>query len=189
MGKREDKIEMIVNQAVNILREEEASSLSMRKVAENCGIRLSNVQYYFPDKEALVKATIESYFKACEKEILGVLPTDGMIIFDLEDLIQKLLNDYLVVGTESDQCAMFREIWAMAVRNKSIAETLTEYYQKYTAWLVNVIAEYAENPKLVISILTPYFEGYSVMGNGLPNSKTEIVNALAKMVATMDKSK
>lgn len=187
MGKREDKIQLIINQAITILREEGASSLSMRKVADQCGIRLSNVQYYFPDKEALVKATIEAYFKSCEKDVLGVLPIDGVLIFGLEDVLRKLLTDFLLVGNNSPQCAMFREIWAMSTRNEAVADTMRAYYSKYNEWLVNVIAQYAKNPKQVVSLLLPYFEGYSIMGDTIPQAKEEVVEALISAIMYLER--
>jgi AcrR family transcriptional regulator len=61
--------EAIVNTARSILVEEGYERLVMREVAQRCGIKLGNLQYYFPTKEALLTTVIE---REAEKDIATI---------------------------------------------------------------------------------------------------------------------
>jgi AcrR family transcriptional regulator len=58
------KVEHLLNCAMNILKESGDQGLTMRKVAEAAGMRLSNVQYYFKTKELLLGALLEGFLLA-----------------------------------------------------------------------------------------------------------------------------
>lgn len=187
MGKREETIASIIEQTTYLLTKEGVGGLSMRKVADLTKIRLSNLQYYFKDRDELLKATIDHYFKQCQEDVLKSLPSPAnKTSTTLEDILRETLQQGLIVGEVNAQCAMFREIWALSTRNSNIATSLQDYYRQYCQWLVQLIASYTTQPKVVVSLLTPYVEGYSITGASLPLGKKEVIALLIKLVKVVE---
>jgi len=182
MGKREEKITSIIQHTTRLLVQEGVGGLSMRRVADLAEIRLSNLQYYFKDREALLKATVAHYFEQYKTDVLQSLPSSDTKEIKLESLLRETLQKGLVLGDTNEQCAMFREIWALSTRNTNIAVLVKEYYQHYCQWLVQLMASYTPHSQLIVSLLMPYVEGYSVMGQALPLSKEEVIDLLVKTV-------
>ncbi|MCX7283860.1 MAG: helix-turn-helix domain containing protein [Novosphingobium sp.] len=85
-------IEQIVDQALELLREEGMDKLSMRRLAARVGIRAPSLYYYFPDKAALMAAMMERLFGRC---LDAIPPTDdwrrwmhgfGRAIWEVQDI-------------------------------------------------------------------------------------------------------
>jgi AcrR family transcriptional regulator len=181
MSKRAEKTRTIIQTTIKILREEGAGGLTMRKVAKLSEIRLSNLQYYYKDKDALLKATIHDYFRENEIQVaqsIANLPSDISFV----DLLKLILNEALIDGNSSERCAMFREIWALATKMPTIDALVRSYYQQYNHWLCQQFAPSSKEPAMIVSLLMPYIEGYSLMGNALPISKEEVIEGLVKMI-------
>lgn len=58
-------VEQIVDQALELLREEGMAKLSMRRLAARVGVRAPTLYYYLPDKAALMTAMMERLFVRC----------------------------------------------------------------------------------------------------------------------------
>lgn len=96
-GRMEDKpdlkltVEQIVDQALELLREEGMEKLSMRRLAARVGVRAPSLYYYLPDKAALMAAMMERLFARC----LALIPPTsdwqvwmrgfGRAIWDVQD--------------------------------------------------------------------------------------------------------
>ncbi|BDS09621.1 TetR/AcrR family transcriptional regulator [Aureispira anguillae] len=181
MSRRTEKTHKIIQTTIRLLSQEGAGGLTMRKIAKLADIRLSNLQYYYKDKNALLEATIQDYFRQNEAEIsqqIAQLPKDIEFIA----LLSLLLEQSLVSGSSSERCAMFREIWALATKNPKIDELVRLHYKKHNDWLVEQFAPYSQQTDLIVSILMPYIEGYSLMGNAIPVNKKDLIAHLLKMV-------
>lgn len=182
MSKRAEKTSTIIQATIQILRTEGAGGLTMRKVAKLSEIRLSNLQYYYKDKDALLEATIADYFHRNKEEVvqsIANLPQD--IAFT--DLLRLILGDALIDGNSSERCAMFREIWALATKMPTIDTLVRSYYQQYNNWLCEQFALSSQEPEMIVSLLMPYIEGYSLMGNALPVSKEKVIEGLIQMIS------
>lgn len=181
MSRRKEKTSKIIQTTIQILCKEGSGGLTMRKVAKLSSISLSNLQYYFKDKDTLLEATIDNYFIKCQEDVnqsLATIPTHIEFI----TLLENILNQALINGNTSEQCSMFREIWALASKNTTIANLVQNYYQHYTQWLVEKFSPYSPNAPLIVSLLMPYIEGYSLMGNALPISKEKVIQQLVKVI-------
>lgn len=64
-GEFSQKELMILDRALDMLKETGDSGLTMRKLAERAGMRLSNVQYYFKSRDHVLKAMATRYFEDC----------------------------------------------------------------------------------------------------------------------------
>jgi AcrR family transcriptional regulator len=181
MDKRTKKTTKIIQITIQILCAEGAGGLTMRKVAKLSEIRLSNLQYYYKDKKALLEATIEDYFHKNQIEVaesIASLPKE----IALEKLLEIILEQSLIDGNSSPRCAMFREVWALATKMPVIDALVRSYYEQYNNWLCEQFTPYSDDAVTIVSLLMPYVEGYSLMGNALPISKKKIIEALIKMI-------
>lgn len=175
---------MIVDCALELLREEGDHGLTMRQVAQRCGMSLSNAQYYFKNKDELLKAMADRYFNAC---LLAVEEQKSITATEtLNAELSELLYEYLKHGLEvSEMCRVFREYWAIATRNEAIENYLDEYYVNLANTLsvkLEQVASSQEALQKAVSIIVPYVEGYSITAKSLPNNIDEINEMLTAIV-------
>ncbi len=103
----------IVETARRILIEEGHHRLTMRNVAENVGIKLASLQYYFPNKSDLVTALMnlekETYLSLVES-LLGVADASA------SDKAVAATLDRLFEEYQDEQSLNFNEqLWALSV--------------------------------------------------------------------------
>lgn len=74
-----ETIEEILNATLRVLTRDGYASLTLRRVATECGLRVGNLSYHFPTKAALLKglldAVLQSYRDRSTK-FAASLPTD-----------------------------------------------------------------------------------------------------------------
>nr|WP_280636857.1 TetR/AcrR family transcriptional regulator [Ruegeria sp. R14_0] len=162
--------------ALKLLIETGDAGLTMRRIADCAGMRLSNVQYYFKSRDDVLVAMVAQYFDACADNLLRL--TEESKARTERERVRFLVNAGLSHGQEiSDMCRAFREIWAISSRNNVIDQCLMRYYRRFA----DLMANYALSDELgtadrekVKALLVPYFEGYSVTARSL-NLKNDVV--------------
>ena len=142
--KGKDKRNQILDVARDLLIDEGYHNLSLRKVAEKAGIRVGNLQYYFPAKSDLVKAmldhVIDDYLQDFE-DIRGSGTPEEQFIAVIEDVITDLNTRKTTV--------FFPELWSLSNHEKGITRSMDNMYQRYREVLAGIIAEI--NPELSTS--------------------------------------
>jgi AcrR family transcriptional regulator len=183
MNKRKDIVKVIIEQTSLILKDEGSSGLTMRKVATNSGITLSNLQYHFADRTKLLQATVEHFFQVCEETILEELKAIEPKDQDSTDrFLKKLVGLLIIEDIDHYFNGIFREIWALSLRNKELEDSLLHFYKNFANWLTRLIAGFTKHPDKITSLLIPYADGYSITGRALPLSRKEIINMLLKII-------
>lgn len=188
MEKKEARKIQIIQVTIALLSEEGADNLSMRKVAKSANISLSNLQYYYVNKDALLIATVEQYFKGCQEEVTQKLPPLGTENeLSSAQFFEQLLELLLFNGKENRQTIMFREIAALSSRNKELDVAVDKYYKEYCTWLMELVCQYTPYPEKVISLIVPYLEGFANLGTTLPLSKIDCIKILLKCILGLEK--
>ena len=111
MNKKNNKIETILDETTTLLKNKGDFSVTMRKVAQLCGMSLSNLQYYFKNKDELLKAAAERYFQQCLQGL-----KDYPVITSEDDLKSFITTQFSLVIDVSDMCRIFREYLAISTR-------------------------------------------------------------------------
>jgi len=116
---KNSKIPLIIDCALAIMRDHGEHGLTMRQVATRAGMSLSNLQYYFKNKNELLKGMVDFYFDKCatlfEKQLMASRATS------LRQRINDLISFSLAYGDSlTEICKIFREFWAIATRNEEI---------------------------------------------------------------------
>jgi AcrR family transcriptional regulator len=186
MDKKEERLNHILQATITILSKEGAEKLSMRKVAKTANLTLSNLQYYYGDKDLLLIATVKHYFESCKEEVtqaINLLTAEGMP--STEDFLLKLLNMLLVEAKSNNQVLMFQEIWTLSARNKDLEKAVETYYKTYCVWLIDLISMFFKEPEVIVSLLVPFVEGYTIVSNVLPLDKERIIQMMVKLILNM----
>ncbi|MES2298940.1 MAG: TetR/AcrR family transcriptional regulator [Pseudomonadota bacterium] len=105
----------ILQCARTLLAAEGYAGLSMRRVALETGMSLSNVQHYYQSKDSLLEALLEYTLEVFQQKMDGIsaaMPSASRI-----DQFLSTVDMFLDEITDPVTHAIFFEIWALASRN------------------------------------------------------------------------
>lgn len=188
MDKKEERLNQILSTTIDLMIKEGAENLSMRKVAKNANLSLSNLQYYYKDKDHLLIATVEFYFESCKKELthaVKLLAADRAP--DKDVFLEKVLSMLLIDGRSSHQTLMFQEIWTLASRNKQLQNATESYYKTYCLWMIDLLSGFYSKPEEIVSFLIPFVEGYTIVNNVIPSTKQKVIAMMVKLISFVER--
>jgi AcrR family transcriptional regulator len=161
--------------ATALLAEEGAAGLSTRKVAARAGMRAGNLQYYFRTREDLVRALLERYLARSRERVAARLTAlaDRPPAERLAEALEEILEDQ----AEPGDCALFRELWAMASHDAEVAAALAAFYRGYVgdvaAMLGAVAPDLAEDEtRRIATLVVAMLEGLSVVRDAATDRET-----------------
>ncbi|AQV94854.1 TetR family transcriptional regulator [Cupriavidus necator] len=131
----------IVRVARRLLLEGGPLEFSLRAVALRAGVSVSNLQYYFPTRPAVLRAVMEpeinAYLDALKRALnSGVSPREAH-----DAILMKAIND----ARDTKFVALWRHFFSFASTDPECANLLDEWYDTLTQELARVIR--AINPK------------------------------------------
>lgn len=144
-------------------------ALSLRRVAEQVGVKLSSVQYHFGNKDGLIAALINWALDWYSQELMELVVEHED---DPERCFQKII-EYLVddlarrTGTEP-------HLWAYAMHSTEAANHRERYLLVYRTFLYELLTRLGtiESKKIRwmrAASISALIEGsYQLLGNGLP---------------------
>lgn len=178
------KRDKILACALKIIMEKGDSGLTMRKLAACAGMSLSNVQYYFASKDMVLKAMVAVYAETCTRDLEAL--TRSITADTPEGRARNLILHGLEHGEHiTEMCRIFRELWAIATRNRDVHRDLMGYYDNFSTLIADFILGADASPVVrdrVRSLLLPYIEGYSITGPSLPLGKEAVAEMLVDLV-------
>jgi len=128
----------ILRSALNLLIEDGYGSITMRRIAAACGMKLGNLTYYFRSREELIKqllaAVLNSYeivFDAIAHEP-GVSPEDRLRAY-----CTLILEDIRTKKTTR----LFPELWALSNHDPFIFQRVQDMYTRARLPIIKIIAE------------------------------------------------
>ncbi|MGZ8288166.1 MAG: TetR/AcrR family transcriptional regulator [Telluria sp.] len=140
-GKGLGRAHEILQAARAILAADGYAGLSMRRVAGEVGISLSNVQHYYQSKDALLEAVLlytMDVFQAKIDAISAAMQSESRI-----DRFLSTVDMFLDEITDPVTHAIFFEIWALASRNpfaSKLMETMMARERKTIFHLIRGLA-------------------------------------------------
>ena len=142
-GKGQQRIAEILTAARDVLAFEGVQKFTMRNVASKAGTTLSNLQYYFPTKNALLREVLEHANRVYDEDYerlfskVGDVPADrfyALIDYLLDDLEKPVVRGF------------FLQAWALAAHDDYSEQCMESTYGHYRSVVANMIGEV--NPKL-----------------------------------------
>ena len=162
-----DKSQFVMAHALDLLTEVGYPGLTMRGIADRCGMSLSNVQYYYSSKEELITQIADKYFGECGQILSDHFKEYGAVL--TRDALRDLVALFLDHGREmNDMCRVFRELWAIGTRNQKIAKLIDDHYER----LAQILRENIKYPSAdseaverMAYMLLVISEGFSIVGH------------------------
>jgi AcrR family transcriptional regulator len=127
----------ILQAARAILAAEGYSGLSMRRVAAEVGMSLSNVQHYYGSKEALLEALLLYTMDIFQANIDSI--SAAMNSASRMDRFLSTTDMFLDELTDPVTHAIFFEIWALASRNAFASALMGKMHARERKTLYNLI--------------------------------------------------
>jgi len=127
----------ILQAARTVLAAEGYAGLSMRRVAGEVGISLSNVQHYYQSKDALLEAVLlytMDVFQAKIDAISAAMQAESPI-----DRFLSTVDMFLDEITDPVTHAIFFEIWALASRNAFASKLMDKMMARERKTIFNLI--------------------------------------------------
>ncbi len=187
MARNNTKSQKVLDSALHLLQSKGHLGLTMRQVAMHAGMSLSNVQYYYANKNDLLKAIADHYFSACLDELSAMDSIDSSTT--VNEAIENMLRIFLSHGLQvSEMCRIFREYWAISARNADIDAHIRRYYQDMALILSEKLRPAAKTEKHLseaVSILIPFVEGYSITALAMPEKIGNITKILTEWMLTL----
>lgn len=173
--------------ARKVLVRDGSAGFSVRRVAQEAGISLGNLQYYFGTRTDLLLGLLQEDIAAYRRLFDGMLATGshGDAAGGRMERLRIFLRLALGDAQHHEQIAVFRALFSFT--EPEIAKGLERYYRELYALMLEMLAHVSERPKdsdsvrRAAALLFPYVEGYETTGQFLQTSLETIVGLLATL--------
>lgn len=139
--KGRDKRLQVLEAAADLLIESGYHNFSMRKVADAAGIRLGNLQYYFPSKEKLVKAMLDNALSRYLDDFFEIRQQGTP-----EEQFLTVIKHVVFDLNSKRTTVFFPELWSLSNHEKGVTKSMDDMYEDYRRVLADIINEI--NPEL-----------------------------------------
>lgn len=163
--KGQQRVREILKAAAAILNKGGSENFSMNKVADEVGLSLSNVQYYFPTRKDLVWALLSGMLREVDDEARQLVSSHPSS--DKKRLV-AFIEHSLEMNAIPMNCAVAWNAWAMSRYDKDIKEILDKWYVGYLEIITTLVTKV--NPKLskqrqafIATFISAAIEGESII--------------------------
>ena len=171
-----------------MLAEQGGSQLTMRKLADAAGVRLSNIQYHFGSRDILLQALLTDFLEEARSSMDRF---NGTTTGDLEkDLC--ILFKAVIDGLDKDNAsAVFKELWAECQHSKPMSSAMTDYYTGLSEFYSSLLSELtgqtarSKQIKAAVTVLMPLLEGHCITGNPWGQSNKQVAQIWAKTICSV----
>lgn len=142
-AKGQERVLKILQSAQDLMISGGYHNLTLRKVAAGAGISVGNLNYYYSNKQDLLRDLLDTVIGAYIDEFDNVRQDAGVALEDqFIAIIQFIIED---LGTQ-ETTNFFPELWALANHDEHAAERMDALYQKARLVLNDLVASL--NPEL-----------------------------------------
>lgn len=182
----------ILETARGVLQGEGIERFVLREIAKRAGMRLGNLQYYFPTRDDLLAAVIRSEFERNLARIRGLEEATTDLARHLERFSELLIHEYTGPGGK---------IWAalslLRLHNPRFRRLSEEIYHGHYDVLVDAMRSFGVDARTEVlreraRLMTALLDGAALQAHAGPHSRdsrswqsfcekiTELVVAIAK---------
>lgn len=155
---------VILKSSLDILFKDGISNFSLRKVADNAGVRLHTVQYHFQSKDHLLFETINARLSEYTTRYHNIAHHPD---WSAKKKISLIIDDTFGDELKPEIAAFFFDAFALGSKNPQIKQLLDTIYADYLNAIQTIIESIDSTPKHdsvnLAMVLTSLFEGMLVM--------------------------
>ncbi|MER5779553.1 TetR/AcrR family transcriptional regulator [Streptomyces sp. NPDC002039] len=162
----------LLDAAERVLTSSGGSELTLRAVAEEAGVRLGHLQYYFPTRAALLSALLERVLSSSLERVTA-LTVDTAHRSGYEAVLDSLLSDH----DDPRLVRLFTEVWALAAHDEEAAAAVRAFYDQYVAHVAAFLRDQA--PGLTVAeahhraeVFVMLMEGSALFRSGITGRRT-----------------
>jgi len=134
----------IIAVAKRVLLEGGALEFSLREVATRAGISVSNLQYYFPTRMAVLRAVVEpvidTYLSEMQRAVTSQLPLEERIALLAQQSLREITNaeasalwwHFVSFAVIDDECSRLLDDWYETL-TRAVAQLIRAAYPDYSA--------------------------------------------------------
>lgn len=174
----------IVAAALELLREQGSAGLTMRRLAGRTGLALSNVQYHYRSREALLAGLTEHHLASCREAMVRGVERAGRL--GVRTVIEVSLTD----ASALESASAFRELFALARTEPEVHRRLIVYYTRALSELVALLdAEWPgrgrERLEEAATVVMTSIEGAYLLVGATPVTGTRLAERLEAVVRAL----
>ncbi|MET3205817.1 UNVERIFIED_ORG: AcrR family transcriptional regulator [Arthrobacter sp. UYEF13] len=137
----EDRKEQLISATVELMRREGVQSVTIRAIAKEANAPLATAHYCFSNKEELMEAAAEAWFKN-----LSRFSSDVPVHLGLRKAVEQLAEGYWRALEEEPESILSEiELILWATRNAAVSPLAGRIYPAYEVELGNMFASAAQN--------------------------------------------
>ena len=136
-GKGLERAHAILHAARRLLAAEGYAGLSMRRVAAEAGITLSNVQHYYQSKDSLVEALLLYTMDVFQSKMDSI--SQAMADSAPSERFLSTVDMFLDEITDPVTHAIFFELWSLASRNEFASRLMDKMLARERKAIYNLI--------------------------------------------------
>ena len=131
-----DSKRAVLAAAAEVMVEDGYAAFSMNRVASRAGMRLANVQYYFPTRHELVHALLSDIFARFRESVPVGAPGESLTVAQQLD---RMLDWIMQSNADPADCAVVWSAWAIAAHDPKVNEILDQWYVEYRGFFYDLI--------------------------------------------------
>jgi AcrR family transcriptional regulator len=137
----EDRKEQLISATVELMRREGVQSVTIRAIAKEAKAPLATAHYCFSNKEELMEAAAEAWFKN-----LSRFSSDVPVHLGLRKAVEQVAEGYWR-ALEEEPASILSEIELIlwATRNAAVSPLAAKIYPAYEVELGNIFSSAAQN--------------------------------------------
>jgi AcrR family transcriptional regulator len=137
----EDRKEQLISATVELMRREGVQSVTIRAIAKEAKAPLATAHYCFSNKEELMEAAAEAWFKN-----LSRFSSDVPVHLGLRKAVEQVTEGYWR-ALEEEPASILSEIELIlwATRNAAVSPLAAKIYPAYEVELGNIFSSAAQN--------------------------------------------
>ena len=157
---RANQREHILDVALQLMSERGSSAMSMRQLAQACGVQVAAIYHYFPSKDELLRSVVEERRYSAR---LVEMPVDLAVSDPAEDRLRAVFQIFWQGALEEEP--VLRLLLGEALRNEPVAlptgEALLEVFQSgVMGYLECCLPELDDRDVVARVIVAQVFSGF-----------------------------
>ncbi len=184
--------------AENVLVEKGHAALTLRSVAEACGLQVGNLSYYFRTKRDLVQALLQSLITNYQGDMAEIEARDAA---DWEAMLTSVLFYWMKENQTRRTSRIYVELWSMGNNDPELREAVDRSYLngrvRFRKIFKGINPQLTDEDVEVLSVLAvSLMEGVMVFANEerpevelMPQISAHVVDALVHYARAADRSR
>jgi AcrR family transcriptional regulator len=157
----------IVRAARKLIVRDGPSGLTLRAVAGEAGIALSNLQFHFADQDYLLRAVLDAELVAGAAFVARALATHADAGVRDRDAIDVAIDAMLALQHQRGAARLYFSLWAVATTSRPLRAALHAFY---AGWIARLTPGAPSEAQPRVWLLVALLEGASLFRCGVAGS-------------------